>query len=170
MEIEVIRRWLGPTRSIGAASVDGAHEMFTCEDRTRLHCKWCNEQVWLNTPNCSVKKTGHEWVAEPKVPKETAIPLGRYELKMEPSVKYGGKLMPRLQNVPGFVGILMHPGNDENDTEGCIVVGVTRDLVRILNSRLAFEKLLLKINAALARGEQVFVTVKLAPDAERSVC
>ncbi len=51
-----------------------------------------------------------------------AIPYGTYEVKMLWSNKFK-KILPHLINVPGFENILMHVGNNSNDTEGCILVG-----------------------------------------------
>lgn len=60
--------------------------------------------------------------SEEKIFGETAIPAGRYEIKMEWSEHYKRK-MPFLQNVPYFQGIMIHWGNWAKDTKGCILVG-----------------------------------------------
>lgn len=68
-----------------------------------------------------------------KVASKTAIPTGCYNISYQvvsprySQIKYyrefcDGKL-PRLLNVPGFDGILIHPGNTAKDTAGCILVG-----------------------------------------------
>ena len=72
-------------------------------------------------------------IQKKKVYGETAIPTGIYKLEMNVvSPKYSlvkwyqdlckGK-MPRLLNVPGFEGVLIHPGNTPLDTFGCVLVG-----------------------------------------------
>lgn len=57
-----------------------------------------------------------------------AIPAGTYGLAWLPSPrlsKIAGKpvFTPRLANVPGRSGILIHGGNTISDTDGCILVG-----------------------------------------------
>lgn len=62
----------------------------------------------------------------------TAIPIGTYQISMDvvsPKFKdrswakpWKGKL-PRIQNVPGYSGVLIHVGNKPEDTLGCILVG-----------------------------------------------
>ena len=49
--------------------------------------------------------------------------------------------MPRLMNVPGFEGVLIHPGNDHTDTEGCILVGDNKAVGKVLNSQKIFKEL-----------------------------
>ena len=55
----------------------------------------------------------------------SCIPPGRYQTKMLWSVRFG-RMMPRLLNVPDRSGILIHSGNNAENTEGCILVGTLR--------------------------------------------
>ena len=48
--------------------------------------------------------------------------------------------MPRLLNVPHFDGILIHYGNTEQDSAGCVIVG-QRSGQKVINSRDTFNKL-----------------------------
>lgn len=57
-----------------------------------------------------------------KIPGQTAIPAGTYSVVLNCSPKFN-RLLPRLLDVPGFDGILMHRGNTHRDTAGCILVG-----------------------------------------------
>ena len=138
LELRVERRWAAPTDTIGAMMVNGAFFCFTLEDRVR----------------------------EPgvKVPGQTAIPTGRYELLITPSQRFKEEL-PLLVNVPGFEGIRIHTGNTDADTEGCILVGCSLsgkgpagpDFV-LGESRKALAILMPTLRGGLAGGP-CFVTV-----------
>lgn len=45
-----------------------------------------------------------------------------------------------ITGVPGHSGILFHRGNDENDSEGCVLQGMARQGDLIIQSRDAFAK------------------------------
>lgn len=99
---------------------------------------------------------------EPKVPRETCIPCGVYEVLVTHSPRFGVDL-PLILNVPGFSGVRIHAGNYPKDTEGCVLVGTTRGPDQVLGSRIAFEEVFELIQAARARAETVTLDVKLAP-------
>lgn len=68
----------------------------------------------------------HCWTLEDeirfkKVYGETAIPTGVYEIVLEVSPKFG--LVPTIKNVKNFTAIRVHGGNDDDDTDGCPLVG-----------------------------------------------
>lgn len=80
----------------------------------------------------------------------TAIPTGTYRVTLAvQSPKFKTKAMyqfcngflPRLINVPGFEGVLIHVGNTAKDTEGCILVGKNTKVGKVLESRKTFEAL-----------------------------
>ncbi|MDR2409697.1 MAG: DUF5675 family protein [Bacteroidales bacterium] len=68
-----------------------------------------------------------------KVKDKTAIPVGTYRMivNVSPSKK---RLLPRLLNIPGFEGILIHRGNTEDDSSGCIIVGENKAVGKVINS------------------------------------
>jgi hypothetical protein len=98
------------------------------------------------------------------------IPAGTYDVKLLPSahfqesedpwVKRYASQMPHLQNVPGRTHIMIHWGDDPEDTEGCVLVGNRRmsDFM-IGDSRNAFAALYIKITNAFAHGELVSISI-----------
>lgn len=100
----------------------------------------------------------------------TAIPTGRYEIVLNVvSPKYSSKQqwvdfcgakMPRLLNVPGFDGILIHPGNTASDTDGCLLVGKNDKPGWVSSSTVYFKQLYTKMKEAVNNGEKIFITIK----------
>ena len=86
------------------------------------------------------------WSLEPpsRADKPRCIPVGLYNVSLHPSQRFG-KPMPFLEDVEDFVGIMFHPGNFPEDTEGCILVGTGKDVDKVLNSRIAFAELMEKV-------------------------
>lgn len=68
---------------------------------------------------------------ELKVPKETRIPEGSYQIKLRTVGGFHNRYSERfpeihmgmlcLQDVPGFEHILIHCGNTEKNTDGCLL-------------------------------------------------
>ena len=73
---------------------------------------------------------------ETKEKGETRIPAGTYKIKLRKeggfhgryTTKYGSmhKGMLHVQDVPGFDYILIHTGNTDEHTDGCLLVGNTQ--------------------------------------------
>lgn len=73
---------------------------------------------------------------ETKVKGETRVPAGSYKIKLRKeggfhnryTAKYGSfhKGMLHITDVPGFEFILIHTGNTDENTEGCLLVGNTQ--------------------------------------------
>lgn len=93
-----------------------------------------------------------------KIKGETAIPAGTYQVVVDWSMRFK-TFLPRLLKVPDFVGVRIHPGNTATDTEGCILLGKYHDTNVITHSREAFAEFFPKLQAALARGETVHITI-----------
>ena len=104
-----------------------------------------------------------------KVYGETAIPTGTYDIDLNtvsPKFKdrtwakpYGGKL-PRLLNVKGYEGVLIHVGNTHKDTLGCLLVGLNTKVGMVTNSTEYFHKLMKELLAAKLKGEEIKITIK----------
>ena len=93
-----------------------------------------------------------------KVKGKTAIPEGRYRIIMAYSQRFGRE-MPLLCEVPQFTGILIHAGNTDEDTEGCILVGENKVVGKVVNSRYHAQIVSEMINDAIENGEKVYITI-----------
>lgn len=153
MRIKTERRWKKETYTIGVLLIDGIRFCETCEDADR----------GLRKEDTLAK------IRSVKVPGETAIPLGTYEVRMDiVSPKYsqvawykslcGGK-MPRIMGVPGFEGILIHPGNSALDSLGCILPGRNTVKGGLTQSRDTFKALYKKMKVAHDRGESITLEI-----------
>ena len=112
-----------------------------------------------------------EQIKARKVYGKTAIPRGTYRvgLRVSPSLKdrdyakpYGGKF-PVIENVPGFSGCMIHPGNTPADTRGCLLVGMLRSGIRgrIFESQKAYRDLMdFYVWPAYQRGEEIWLTIE----------
>lgn len=103
-----------------------------------------------------------------KVPGETRIPAGTYELRITWSPRFQKNLI-LLLNVPGFTGVRIHSGNNRFHTEGCILVGGTRPTPSTIGlSRWKTAQLQNRVAAALDRKERVWLDILDAPPATAS--
>lgn len=89
-----------------------------------------------------------------------AIPCGTFPVTLYDSPKHGR--VPLLHDVPGRTWIEIHPGNTIKDTEGCILVGLTRKPAAVEQSRLALGQLVKKLEASLEQGNAVTLTIREA--------
>jgi len=117
MKLEVKRKIFTDKSTIGELYIDGVFECYTLEDVVRKG---------------------------PKVHSATAIPTGTYKVIVNMSNRFK-RLLPLLLNVPEFEGVRIHSGNTDADTEGCILLGQTKGVNIITNSRVAFDKFFNKI-------------------------
>lgn len=108
-----------------------------------------------------------------KLKGKTRIPAGRYKLGLR---KEGGfhntyktqfrgihKGMIEVLNVPNFKYILWHVGNDDEDTEGCFLLGDTsqQNITKqgfIGSSRDAYKRIYPQIANLLDKEEECYVT------------
>lgn len=121
MILTLMRQPSWQSTTLGTLFIDGVRECDTLEDQVRHAAK---------------------------IPGQTAIPAGRYQVVVVHSPRFGCD-MPRLVGVPGFDGILIHSGNSAADTRGCLLVGDrVVNAQTIADSRVAYERLADKIAKA----------------------
>lgn len=105
-----------------------------------------------------------------KVYGQTCIPDGRYEVEVSNSPRFG-RMLPELLDVPGFTGIRIHPGNDIDDSRGCVLVGlglvVRQDAAMLRYSGEAVEIVINEI-AKLSDGNSKKVFINVVSDASLS--
>lgn len=89
----------------------------------------------------------------------SCVPPGAYRLAWEGSLRFRRKTI-RLKDVPGRWGILIHPANHTSELRGCIALGERLAVDALFESRKAVEKVEAKVQAALARGEQVTLEIR----------
>lgn len=105
-----------------------------------------------------------------KVYGETRIPDGTYEIGLRAEGGFHNKYLNKFKNsfhkgmlqvkdVPGFEYILIHIGNTDEDTAGCLLVGSTADKDKnfIGGSTSAYKQMYSKVIKALESGEKVTI-------------
>lgn len=130
MELEIKRTDKNERRTIGRVYIDGRWLCYSLEDAVRKE----------------------------KIPGKTAIPAGRYKVTVSYSPKFK-RLLPLLHNVPGFEGVRIHSGNKASDTEGCILLGLYRNEDMVLDSRLAFDEFMRRIQDVYEEGEDIWLQI-----------
>ena len=153
MKLKVERRWPKATYTIGRLYIDGIYYCNTLEDADR-GLKWTDPLSFIQSR---------------KVAGETAIPKGKYTITMNvTSPKYAGVAwywnfcrgkMPRLLHVPGFDGILIHPGSDALSTRGCVLVGKNTKFGKLTDSKACFQQVYKLMKAAADKGEEITIEI-----------
>jgi len=139
MNLKVYRYNSQADYTSGLLMIDGKFECYTLEDEQR-----------------TIKVWG-----------ETAIPNGKYQVKLRTEgtfhAKYKVKFplwhkgMLHVTNVPNFEGILIHIGNNDDDTAGCLLLGRSAQLETIAESTIAYESMYKKVIQAFDKGEVVWI-------------
>ena len=153
MELRIDRKYKKQSYTIGNLYIDGVFFSNTLEDADRGLDNSMSEDM----------------IRELKKPSITAIPRGTYEITLDVvSPKYSkvqfykdvcnGKV-PRLKNVKGFDGILIHAGNTDKDSSGCLLVGVNKIKGQVVNSKEAFKQLYKLLQDGKNRGEKITIKI-----------
>jgi len=132
MKLLLERQTFTSSSTLGELSIDGVSELFSLE-------------------NPLVGQKPH-----------VAIPAGTYEVVLTTSPHFsrphGPRICPRLLNVPGFDGVLIHAGNSSKDTLGCILVGQEKGPDAVYKSRRALAKLIIQMWRR--RKEGITITIQ----------
>lgn len=89
-----------------------------------------------------------------------AIPCGMYKVQNSKSPKFKREL-PLLHNaqVPASRGIRIHVGNTAKDSQGCVLVGMTREVHLLGGSKLKESKAAETMVTMICRNESNLVIV-----------
>lgn len=153
MKLLLKRIFKGSNYTIGKLFINGIYECDTIEDQDR----GLTSQMTL------------EEIKAKKVYGVTAIPTGTYSINMttvSPKFKdrvwakpYKG-ILPRLENVKGYEGVLIHVGNKAQDSLGCILVGENKIKGQVINSTATFYELMTVLLKAQSVGEVIELTIE----------
>lgn len=120
MKIKVVRQVFTDKSTIGSLYVNDVFFCYTLEDKDRGLDQ--SQSVFT--------------IQAKKLFGITAIPYGKYPLIVNKSPKFG-RLLPRLQGIKGFDGVLIHRGNSAEHSHGCILVGYKKGTDCIMESTKA---------------------------------
>ncbi|WP_338813650.1 DUF5675 family protein [Bernardetia sp. Wsw4-3y2] len=138
-------------------------------------------QQTKNTTLSTLSVGGRTWfvledaLRKNKIKGKTAIPAGRYEIKLREEgrihlnyLKKFGKNWHKgtlhIQDIPNYLWVLIHIGNDKEDTEGCPLTGKTwgRDKngdFEVYNSTDAYKEFYPIPTNWLLSGKRVFIDI-----------
>jgi hypothetical protein len=142
MKLTLVRVARRDTYTISKLSINGIFECDILEDKDRD----LNHDGDLKDPG------------EEKVFGQTAIPCGTYQIDITYSERFK-RMLPLLENVPGFSGIRIHTGNTAVDTHGCLLVGKNTEIGKVTDSKKTFDKLFAKLAVAHEAKETIFITI-----------
>ena len=145
MKLQVVRTQFGKDATNGLLFIDGVFECYTLEDQYQVE----------------------------KVMHETCIPEGTYDIEFRKTGGFHAKYSDRyknahygmlhLQDVPGFTYILIHTGNTDEHTSGCLIIGDSQENNQLIKngfigkSTQAYKRVYPLIASALENGEEVSI-------------
>ena len=145
MKLQVVRTQFGTDATNGLLFIDGIFECYTLEDQYQAV----------------------------KVMHETCIPEGTYDIEFRKTGGFHAKYSERyknaqygmlhVQDVPNFTYILIHTGNTDEHTSGCLIVGETQQDLEVSkdgfigSSTLAYKKMYAKVAGQLLQGKKVTI-------------
>jgi len=145
MKLTVVRTQFGTDATNGLLFIDGIFECYTLEDQYQAV----------------------------KVMHETCIPKGTYDIQFRKTGGFHAKYSERyknahygmlhIQDVPNFTYILIHTGNTDEHTSGCLIVGETQQDLEVSkdgfigSSTVAYKKMYSKVAGQLLQGKPVTI-------------
>jgi hypothetical protein len=145
VKLTVVRTQFGTDATNGLLFIDGLFECYTLEDQYQAV----------------------------KVMHETCIPEGTYDIKFRKTGGFHAKYSERyknahygmlhIQDVPNFTYILIHTGNTDEHTSGCLIVGETQQDLEVSkdgfigSSTVAYKKMYSKVASQLLQGKDVTI-------------
>ena len=145
MKLTVVRTQFGTDATNGLLFIDGIFECYTLVDQYQAV----------------------------KVMHETCIPEGTYDIKFRKTGGFHAKYSERyknshygmlhIQDVPNFTYILIHTGNTDEHTSGCLIVGETQQDLEVSkdgfigSSTVAYKKMYAKVASQLLQGKSVSI-------------
>jgi hypothetical protein len=106
MKLKVVRETKTDISTIGSLFINDVFFCYTLEDKDR-GLKQSDSLLFIQAK---------------KIFGLTAIPSGFYKLTVNQSPKFK-RMLPRILDIKGFSGVLLHRGNSANDSLGCILLG-----------------------------------------------
>lgn len=142
MKLEVLRFNDTGKETLGLLMINGKFRGYTLEDEERTVKVWGETRIPEGTYKLGLRTEGGHHA--------------RY-LKKFPHIHKG---MLHVLNVPNFKFILIHIGNSEDDTAGCLLVGSqpSVDGKKIIKSTVKYIDLYAKIASAIINHEPVTIT------------
>ena len=120
MKLKVVRETKTDISTIGSLFINGEFFCYTLEDKDR-GLKQTDSVLFINAK---------------KIFGLTAIPSGTYKLIVNQSPKFK-RMLPRILDIKGFDGVLMHRGNTAAHSLGCILIGYKKGINSIFESTKA---------------------------------
>lgn len=87
---------------------------------------YINGKWFCHTIEDVVRAKPGEWKKQLKIYAQTAIPYGRYRVKVTWSPKFK-RLLTAILDVPDFIGIRIHSGTSEKSSAGCVIISDKAD-------------------------------------------
>jgi len=135
MKLKVIREHRNEVCTIGSLFINDVFFCYTLEDKDR-GLKQSDSLLFIQAK---------------KIFGLTAIPSGLYKLTVNQSPKFK-RMLPRILDIKGFDGVLLHRGNSANDSLGCILIGYKKGENSIFESTKAETDL---VNRLLLHNNEV---------------